>query len=1279
MNKFFKNILNASLEDWAIVTDKTLVTPKSSKVLNKSITGAVFIAAAVLTTPVFAAEGNAGGEIAGKGSTAISECGSSSPYDGTLEPGEAHAGATYSIAIGCNTDVGSQNSVAIGGGPTPETGAKIGTNSNNSVVLGQGDIGNDSANTSIIGSGTVGENSANASILGKGSVGTESANSSIIGSGIIGNNSSNSSILGRGTVGNNSSDANVLGLGTIGDNAQNASILGKGEVGSNSKNASIIGAGIIGENSANASVLGQGQIGNNSINANVLGAGTIGDASSNASVIGTGTVGNNSKNSISIGTNNKINGQNIYVLGSEIDVAIENSVILGNASTLDKVYLKDEIQKIEGGKIDLDSFQFAGTQLTNQAGAVSVGSAGQERQIQHVGAGRITATSTDAVNGSQLYYVLGAAKLPIYLNDGQGGLAELQLGDTFNIDGAKITVDANGNPILSIPKGTTKVVASKNMDVQSEEDADGNITYKVATKDDVDFNNVNINNKLTAGNVVVDAATNDIKGLSNTKIGKDAAPDFAKVGRGATEEQLNQTAGSVANIIGGNVTNNNGEVTGPFIVNDNPYDTIADAIGSESAAAKTKVDEGKNIKVDVKKGNNGEDIYTVSTQDDVDFNNVNLNNKLTAGNVVIDAKTNDIKGLANTGIGEKALPDFATVGRGATEEQLNQTAGSVANIIGGNVKNNNGELTGPFVVNNNTYDNIADAIGSESSAAKTKVDEGKNIKVDVTEGDDGESIYTVSTKDDVDFNNVNINNKLTVGKVVVDANTNDIKGLSNTVIGQNAAPDFAKAGRGATEEQLDQTAGSVANIIGGGVINNNGAVTGPFTVNGKEYANIADAIGSESSASKIGVDAGKNIKVDVTQDADGKTIYTVATKDDVEFSNVNVKDKLTAGNVVIDAATNDIKGLINTEIGDKALPDFATVGRGATEEQLNQSVGSVANIIGGGTTNNNGQITGPFTVNGKQYNNVADAIGSETSAAKTSVDAGKNMQVSVKQDSNGRDVYTVATQNDVDFNNVNINEKLTAGDVVIDANTNDIKGLSNKTIGTQAPPDFATVGRGATEEQLKLTAGSVANIIGGGVVNNNGEVTGPVTVHGNTYNTLVDAISANYTEVIGGNNINVTSSIGSSGQTIYNVATTDRPVFTEVNIGGKVTINNAGINMGNTQITNVAAGTEVHHAVNLGQLNTSITNVENKFNTRISGVEDRMSAGIAAAMAMEAAPYIAGKYTYAAGTAYHNNQTAFGVNLRKTADNGRWALTGGVAAGTEGDPSIRFGLSGVID
>lgn len=119
---------------------------------------------------------------------------------------------------------------------------------------------------------------------------------------------------------------------------------------------------------------------------------------------------------------------------------------------------------------------------------------------------------------------------------------------------------------------------------------------------------------------------------------------------------------------------------------------------------------------------------------------------------------------------------------------------------------------------------------------------------------------------------------------------------------------------------------------------------------------------------------------------------------------------------------------------------------------------------------------------------------------------------------------------------------------------------------------------------------------------------------------------------------------------------------------------------------NVNGGTYNNVGDALGALNQAdihlgdrVSNLQQSLNHRIDDVETRMSAGIASAMALEAAPYVPGKYTYSAATAHHNGQSALGVTLRKTADNGRWSLTGGVAKGSEGEPSLRLGVSGVID
>ncbi len=76
------------------------------------------------------------------------------------------------------------------------------------------------------------------------------------------------------------------------------------------------------------------------------------------------------------------------------------------------------------------------------------------------------------------------------------------------------------------------------------------------------------------------------------------------------------------------------------------------------------------------------------------------------------------------------------------------------------------------------------------------------------------------------------------------------------------------------------------------------------------------------------------------------------------------------------------------------------------------------------------------------------------------------------------------------------------------------------------------------------------------------------------------------------------------------------------------------------------------------ELGNKITNLGDQLqqvfydtNKRIDDVEKKANAGIAAAMALENAPFVAGKYTYAVGAAYHGGENAVGVTLRKTSDN----------------------------
>ncbi len=135
-----------------------------------------------------------------------------------------------------------------------------------------------------------------------------------------------------------------------------------------------------------------------------------------------------------------------------------------------------------------------------------------------------------------------------------------------------------------------------------------------------------------------------------------------------------------------------------------------------------------------------------------------------------------------------------------------------------------------------------------------------------------------------------------------------------------------------------------------------------------------------------------------------------------------------------------------------------------------------------------------------------------------------------------------------------------------------------------------------------------------------------------------------------------------------------------INNGPSVT--KAGINANNTKITNVANGEGDNDAVNVSQLKGMAQNIYNDINyvnNRIGQVDREAKAGIASAMAFEEAPFVPGKWTYAVGATHYGGEQAVAATLRKTADNGRWAFSGGISTASEGDTGFRIGVSGVID
>ena len=152
--------------------------------------------------------------------------------------------------------------------------------------------------------------------------------------------------------------------------------------------------------------------------------------------IGTGNqvTGNNSgafgdpstvsgQGSYSVGNNNAVSTNDTFVLGNEVKHTVENSVVLGAKSTATagdgsrtaSLYnIKQDGTKgtsTTAGSVGtvttatVGNMTYRGFQGAKANGVVSVGAAGDERRIQNVAAGEISSTSTDAINGSQLYSV----------------------------------------------------------------------------------------------------------------------------------------------------------------------------------------------------------------------------------------------------------------------------------------------------------------------------------------------------------------------------------------------------------------------------------------------------------------------------------------------------------------------------------------------------------------------------------------------------------------------------------------------------------------------------------------------------------------------------------------------------------------------------------------------------------------------------------------------------------------------------------------------------------
>ena len=465
MNHVFKIIWNTVNQCWIAVSELSKSVGKSSQTDKRKALN-VIIGAAVLagaTTSAMAETNvvlnNDGNIVGGTNVSAVAGVGTTG--DSVVLGKKAKSEATESIVIGNNVTNKARWSITLGNNATSQSGygvtlgdrASSGTGSN-SVAIGlmaktsnekaggnsQTAVGVASyadgeaasafgANANATGSTAtaIGRaakalaksasafgDSASASAWGATALGLSASaradNSIAVGSAAVTEGRGSTALGGRSYAGAQSATA----LGTL----ANASAIVSTAVGNDAK-ASAVEASALG-NGANASGGAALALGAKS-NASATNALAIGQTSkaSKMNAVAIGQASNASAvNAIALGQASNASAVSAVVIGTQAKGTHENSVTLGSYSSSAANDFDPTAKALSSfdDKAKGTTVNYNGT-FSTQKGAVSVGDGKLVRQIQNVGAGRITATSNDAVNGSQLYQAYYNAGFNIQNND----------------------------------------------------------------------------------------------------------------------------------------------------------------------------------------------------------------------------------------------------------------------------------------------------------------------------------------------------------------------------------------------------------------------------------------------------------------------------------------------------------------------------------------------------------------------------------------------------------------------------------------------------------------------------------------------------------------------------------------------------------------------------------------------------------------------------------------------------------------------------------------------
>ena len=1267
MNKTFKVIWNHSTQTWTAVSELAGTRKKSKSIKLAAISTALLMAATGVEAANVVSEAGELGQLSIATNKVTDQFFGNDRYKAETGLSKNVAGAT----------VNAYDGIAIGNGAV--SGSPSGTGENGHVVIGlmaQASAG-----------GANGQNAAVA--LGAYSLATGQGGTAIGAHSVA--DALNSTALGK------VAKANGDGSTAVGTNTRAE---WQGTALGNTAEALANYATSIGVNSK----------------ANSHSSISIGKAAvvSGKNAIGVGTETKvNGEGTVAVGSGTNVSSKNVSTLGSNITVpeGRDGAVVLGHGSDAgkDTDVIAVNSAKI-GDKSKLTYTDFAGNlggtnnkgkntaaAKDKQGNFVSIGSEDNERQIKHVAAGRITADSTDALNGSQLYQV---AKT---LGNAAEGLADT-LGVELNEDG---TVKNKFSQPLTTAEGSNYTAPPAAGDVKTALTNLNNYVnagWNVTASGNDYKNNVSVGhtvNFVGTGNVDVDGSTTK-DGVRTINISADSPIDYA-----TTKAEVDGNEVDV-------VKANDGKWYPKDKVDEdnNPKEGAASIPSSEILKKGAKLTDSDTENNPYEKGNS----YTYDDKGNItatgyDKTKPESKDEITAGK----------NGVQLNNVGWATQPDQAV-----NKDQLDQTV------------NKSG-----FYVQQNGKSTLDGKAGSDKVSDTEKVT--PNDVVNFVNGN-GTVIKAVTTRDangvdttkvsvDVDMAEITPESDGSV-KGPVPQDLLDALDAAQAKVDQNPDDEEAKKALEAAEDAVNKAGGNKAanaqNVAD--MINSSGfKLKTSATDGGKKESGDEEMINPGKTVEMV---AGKNLTV--KQEANGKVTY--ALKDNVEFTSVKVgEDK--DGKKPVNFTTEKATDASNNDPANKPTTALNVSSDGKPTQIT--GVGSTLNV-NPVDTNTNGTPTADA-----DKPKLVDLVGTDAApvnknAAATVGDL-QNMGWVVSSDkatdATGEYKDVVKNANEVKFvgkGAAKVSGKTVNGvrTITVDVEAPDVKTaelVSSKDGSVIAPStkpelqkalkdakdELAALPKEATPEQKEAAENKVkaAETALNNAVDNKGVATAKnvadmINASGFTLKTSnvdggeKDAASTGdevinpgkAVEMVAGKNLTVKQE--ANGKVTY--STKDDVQFNSVQLGGdtgpKLTNNGNDLKVSGSngtdpvKITNVADGNisaDSKDAVNGSQLhatNQSINRLGDTVNniggnvTRLSDKVDNMDrdyrAGIAGSNAAASLPqvYLPGKSMVAAAAGTFKGQNALAVGYSSISDNGKLIWKAQANLNSRADVGVGVGM-----